>query len=232
MKSFNPFKRSHWRRILLLASIELRKKEKNTGRLTDAMDVIHEEIITSIFPRQVLHRKQNGEQVEIDIFKFIESHLQFANGETTPRAVLSFLDLCLEKIRDYYLKNGDIKEIEKDQNGELPLFVKVAINRAYTDFRRKSWQVQYQLSKEWAAFVSVIESLSIKGNFSYEDFKRNAKAADTEARQFLAFSSHTGLLYCNNPNAKLSERTYLLPILFRKCITPEKPDPIEAHSIY
>ena len=202
MTSFNPFKKSHWQRVLFLAGIELRKKERNTGRLTDSMEVIHEELVTSVFPRQVLHRRQTGEIVEMDIFKFLDTHLQFANGETTPRAVLSFLDRCLEKIRDYYLQNGDIGEIDKDQNGEFPLFVKIAISRAYADFRKTSWKIQYQLSKEWTEFVAVVETFSTKGKFTYEEFKRSAKDQDAEIRQFLAFSSHTGLIHCENSHAK------------------------------
>lgn len=219
MSSFNPFKKADWIKLIFLATINLRKNSHNSGRITDSMEVIHEEIITSIFPREVLHQKTSGEKVEIDIFKFLETHLQFANGETTPRAVLSFMQKCLEKTKDYYLQNTDITELERDKNHEFPLFVKTAIYKGYNEFRKQCWTIQYQWAQEWKNLVACIESCSLKGTFSFLELAKSSKCEEAELRQFLAFVSHTGLISCDNPHAKVDSRTYRIPILFRKAVT-------------
>lgn len=216
LKKFNPLKKSHWEKLIFLVGIELRKKQTNEGRLTDAMDVIHEEIITSILPRELTHRKLSGEEAQIDIFKFLDSHLQFSHGETTPRAVLLFLDLCLVKLNEYYQQNSDLREITKDANGEFPLFVRVAISRAYREFHLQCWKIQYQWAQDWAPLVSSVEKFAHIGSFAFADFKKKANIDDADARQFLAFSTHTGLLKCSNEHDRLEERRYELPILYRK----------------
>lgn len=217
LRNFNFFKKTHWEKLLLRVGIEIRKKQTNAGRLTDSMDVIHEEIITSLFPRNVDHKKKNGEDVTMDLFRFFDTHLQFSHGQTTPRAALLFLNICLLHLKKYYVQNTDIRELQKDENGEFPFFVKVAITKAYEEFRHQSWDIQYQWAQDWKAFVAVVERCSSGNGFSFVEFKNQAGSNDDQARQFLAFATHTGLLKCTNDKDRIEERSYELPILFQKC---------------
>jgi predicted nucleic acid-binding Zn finger protein len=217
LQSFDPLNKSHWSKLIFLVKVLLRKQQKNAGRLTDSMDLLHSEMITSVFPREVEHKRANGEIQKIDIFKFFDTHLQFSHGQTTPRSVLLFLNLFLQKARQYYSDNPDIKELSKDKNNEFPLFVKVIMPRAYAEFQKQSWNIQYQLSKDWKNLTSIIEKLSEIGVFTFKEFKKRANIDDTKASQFLAFITHTGLIKCRNEKDRHEDRIYELPILFRKC---------------
>lgn len=223
LQTFDPLKKSYWKKLMFLTKVYLRKRQIHAGRLTDSMDVLHSEIITSIFPREVEHKRGNGEIQSIDLFKFFDTHLQFSHGQTTPRAVLLFLNLCLQKAKQYYDDNPDIKSLHKDENNEFPLFVKVVMPRAYEEFQEQSWNIQYQLSKEWKALVSIIDRFSTTGTFTFKDFKKKSNIDDSKVSQFLAFTTHTGLIKCRNDKDRHDERIYDLPILFRKCTTDKKP---------
>jgi hypothetical protein len=222
IRTFDPLNKSHWAKLRFLFKLALRKQQANAGRLTDSMDMLHSEIITSVFPREVEHRRANGEVQSIDLFKFLDTHLQFSHGQTTPRAVLLFLNICLQKAKQYYGDNPDIKELSKNSNNEFPLFVKIIMPRAYEEFQTQSWSIQYQWSKQWKELVAAIEKFSVIGTFTFRDFKKKSNIDDSRASQFLAFSSHTGLIRCRNDKDRLDDRIYEMPVLFRKCDTNEK----------
>lgn len=222
LAKFDVLNKSHWSKFMFLVKLALRKRQPNAGRLTNSMDVLHSDIITSIFPREVEHKKANGEVQSLELFKFLDTHLQFSHGQTTPRAVLLFLNLCLQKLKQYYEDNPDIKELDKDENNEFPLFVKIIMPIAYQEFHAQSWDIQYQWSKEWRNLISVVEKFAITGNFTFNDFKKKSNTNDSKSAQFLAFSSHTGLIKCRNDKDALEDRVYELPILFRKCTVIEK----------
>jgi hypothetical protein len=217
LKILDLLKKSGWKKLRFLVQVALRKNQTNGGRLTNSMDVFHSEIITSILPRDITHKKSNGEVQTIELFKFLDSHLQFSHGQTTPRAVLMFLNLCLEQVKQYYRDNPELRELTCDENREFPLFVKVGIRRAFEKFHSQAWDIQYQLAKEWKVLVGCVEKFSAQGTFSFKDFKKKSNVDDVKARQFLAFITHTGLIRCKNDRERLDDRTYELPVLFRKC---------------
>jgi hypothetical protein len=222
LAQFDPLKKSHWSKLMFLVKLTLRKRQPNAGRITNSMDVLHSEIITSIFPREIEHKKANGETQSLELFKFLDTHLQFSHGQTTPRAVLLFLNICLQKLKQYYEDNPDISDLSKDENNEFPLFVKIIMPMAYQEFHIQSWDIQYQWSKEWKMLVSTVEKFAVLGTFTFNDFQKKSNTDDSTTAQFLAFSSHTGLIKCRNDKDALEDRIYELPILFRKCNVAEK----------
>lgn len=219
IRNFDIFKKSNWSKLKFYWKVIARKYQPNAGRLTNSMDLVHADIITSIFPKEIDHKKISGENQTIELFKFLDTHLQFSHKQTTPRAVLVFLNLCLQRVKQYYKDNPEIKEITRDIDGNFPLFLKVSILQAYEDFHLQSWKVQYQFAKEWRPLVGTIEKFAPIGNFSFREFKKKSNVDDVKARQFLAFSTHTGLVRCKNDSDRLEDRLYELPILFRKCST-------------
>jgi hypothetical protein len=135
-----------WR---LLREFEVRKP--NEGRVRNSSDVVNEALITSILPTEVPHVKANGTEGHLNIFEYFETHFQFGHGETTPRAMLAYLNHLLTETNKYYLQNDDIAEVEKNENGEYPLFVKLAVRPLrITSSRRLVYPGQLGESMAWS----------------------------------------------------------------------------------
>ncbi|HVY23430.1 MAG TPA: hypothetical protein VG962_08780 [Steroidobacteraceae bacterium] len=192
-----------------------RRSSDAEGRLRNFSEVINEAIITSILPTEVIHLLSNGNEAPIGIFEYFDSHFQFGHGETTPRAMLGFLNHFLTSVRKYYAENPDIEYVAKNQNGEYPLFVKRAVQEAYDAHRREAWEVQLNWAHPWKPLIATAKRMSKKTRFSYRNFVSLAKVSEEEARQFLAFCTHTGLVRCINDRERTENREYEFPILFQ-----------------
>ncbi|MEW6703976.1 MAG: hypothetical protein AB1430_03905 [Pseudomonadota bacterium] len=217
IRNFNVFRASHWKRLWWYLNMRSRSSFREEGRKQSSLDVVNTAIITSAFPRSVLHKKRNGSEASIDIFEYLESHFQFAHGHTTPRAILTFLSEVLSATKKYYAENIDITSLKRDPNGEYPLFLKSAIKNAYEQFRKHAWDVQYHwAANEWRPFVATIQNLG-SPEFTFEVFAEHIPAAEQTYRHVLAFLDHTGLINCENPHERLQDRRYRMPIMFQRC---------------
>jgi hypothetical protein len=200
-----------WKSAWWLGKLERKHRE---GRPRNFGEIIDEQTITSIFPTEVDHKKLNGTEAPIGLFKFFETHFQFGHGETTPRAMLSFLNSYLAKVRDYYAKNPDIESVVALQNREYPLFVKRVMGAAYAEHCKAAWETQYAWATPWKPLVGAVQRMSVKRTFTFDEFVRNAEVSPEEARRFLAFIAHTGLVKCLNERERAEMRNYEFPILF------------------
>lgn len=216
LSNFDPFVWAHWRRLFWLAHVRARSVvHGDDGRVQNSIDVVNEAIITSIFPREAIHLRRDGTQTTIDFFDLLETHFQFAHGQATPRVILAFLNKCLTLVREYYSNNGDIREIKRNERGEFPLFVRKALHGAYCALKQDAWEVQYQWAKKWEPLVAIIEKMSVSQTIFYTQFVKVAEVQPEEARQFLAFVTHTGLLHCQNERERYENRRYEIPLLFQ-----------------
>lgn len=216
LTNFDPFVWAHWRRLFWLAYVRARSvAHGDDGRVQNSSDVVNEAIITSIFPREAFHLKRDGTQTSIDLFDFFETHFQFAHGQATPRVMLSFMNQCLTAVRDYYSNNRDIAEIKKNDKGEFPLFVRKAMHAAYCALKVEAWEVQYQWAKKWEPLVAAVQKLAIQQTISYAQFIKESASQHDDAKQFLAFVTHTGLVRCSNERDRHENRRYEVPILFQ-----------------
>ncbi len=223
LNNFNPWRWAHWRRIFWLAYVKARGDVNIAdGRMQNSVDVLNEEIITSIFPRSVIHKRNDGVITEIDLFNFIDTHLQFAQGQGTPRLLLLFVNQCMHFVKNYYGQNKDIKDVKRNAKYEYPLLVKKAIYEAYENVKDEAWEVQYQWAKNWESYVSTLERISSRPTFMFSEFVAESEAAEDEAKRFLAFVCHTGLLRCMNDRDKYERRKYEFPLLFRKASAATK----------
>lgn len=216
LANFDPFVLAYWRRLFWLAYVRARSiTHGDDGRIQNSLDVVNEAVITAIFPREALHLKRDGTQTAIDLFDFFESHFQFAYGQATPRVMLSFMNQCITFVREYYSNNRDIKDVKKNDKGEFPIFVRKAMHSAYCTLKNEAWEVQYQWAKKWEPLIAIVQKLAIHKTISYSQFLKESAVDSTEAKQFLAFVTHTGLLRCANERERYEERQYEVPLLFQ-----------------
>lgn len=196
-------------------------EDQREGRPRNFGEIVDERIITSILPTEVFHKKMDGSDASISLFKYFETHFQFGHGETTPRAMLSYMNSFLSKVRDYYSQNPDISSVKAMPNGEYPLFVKRAASAAYAEHRRSAWETQYAWATPWKPLVGTAQRISKKRRFTFDEFAKAANISNEEAGRFLAFIAHTGLVKCLNEGERTELREYEFPILF---VSPKSPE--------
>jgi hypothetical protein len=195
---------------------EFEERKPNEGRVRNSSDVINETLITSILPTEVPHLRENGVEDNLNVFEYFDSHFQFGHGETTPRAMLAFLTHFLSEVNKYYLQNEDIEAVDRNENCEYPLFVKVAVRPAYDLYCRDAWAIQANWAAQWRSLVAAAERLALRNEFSFTEFLKSAQATEDETRQFLAFATMTGLVRCINDGERHNLRRYQFPVVFRK----------------
>jgi hypothetical protein len=215
LSNFNPLKFSHWRRFFWYVN-RFSKARIGEGRQRHARDAVNESLITSIFPREILCDNTFGPPREVKFLDFIEDYFQFSHGHSTPRGLLSFLNHALDSVRRYYDENRDIRTIKLDSKFEYPLFVKTAIRDAYKKYGRDAWEIQFHWAKEKKYLIAELQKLSQKGSFSFVEFTKVANISEDEAKQFLAFTTQTGLTKCTNEREKHVNRAYRFPLLFQQ----------------
>lgn len=66
--------------------------DARSARRVDTMDVVYGSAITTLFPRTVTHFSPQGQEQQLDLFEYLETHFSLSNGETTPRVILLFFD--------------------------------------------------------------------------------------------------------------------------------------------
>lgn len=196
---------------------KIRKRDLRNARRTSFNDEINEMFITSVFPRQVIHKAIGGKKDKIKFLTFLNSHFNLSTAYTTPRLIILYLEKCMSLTRLYYRENPDI-ELELDSNNEFPLIKIEFIAEAYFDLQNEIWGIfSKNCSSKWRIwFETFRKKRENKFSFNYNHLKKIISPEDEkDFREFLAFLSHLGLINCTNTSPDYSERRYLLPIIFR-----------------
>jgi hypothetical protein len=191
---------------------KLRERDIRSGRHINFTDEISREIITSIFPRTVKHRTNQGKKDNCEFIDFCESHLSLSNSMLTPRIAIMFIEKCLECTRNYYRDNPDIVVVELDANNEYPLIKKSCITNAYEMFRDELWESFYKnMPVIWKPFLNTLRrKRGTKYEFEHKELDRMLGFNDHQQfQQFVAFLCHIGIL-------ENAEGIYKLPVVFRQ----------------
>ncbi|SDR51310.1 hypothetical protein SAMN05443245_6891 [Paraburkholderia fungorum] len=206
-----------------------RKRDEYDARNTSAQDAACQALITAIFPRKVSHNVKGKKNVPIDLDEYLSTHFHFANGHTTPRVMLQFLNSCVEKSKEYYRGNPD-QNVSLNTNGEYPLILREHVTKAYAETREISLKTIIGLSEEFKRpAMLLMQTISRSRNiekFTYADAKKHIGKLlqpkidhgepDQQLQHFLAFYEHAGLFRCTNRAHPLEQRSYELPLMFQQ----------------
>lgn len=210
--------------IILRAQFKQRNKDAYDARTTNIHDAVSRAIMTILFPRSANHKNKSNKTESIEFAEFLETHFRYANGNTTPRVILLYLQKCLEVARNYYRSNPE-EHITINEKGEYPVFLREHLLEAYEDVRTLALHTILGLNYQWSRPATILmqaiaksktpDSISFKeakkaigSSIGEEDFK--------DLTNFFAFYEHAGLFKCANRTQVLEARKYDLPILFQR----------------
>lgn len=210
--------------ILLRAKFSDRKRDEYDARTTNIHDVVSRAIITILFPRSTNHKNKANKNEIIEFSEFLGSHFSYANGNTTPRVILLYLQKCLEIARNYYRSNPE-EHILINEKSEYPVFLREHLSEAYDEVRLLALQtvlgLNYQWSRSATILMQAIARSKTPNSISFRDAKKaiGTSIGEDEAKDltnFFAFYEHAGLFRCVNRTQILEARKYELPILFQR----------------
>ena len=203
---------------------KIQKNSKNIPKRSRYLDEqFNEDIIFSIFPKEVLHLTRDGQSCYMNFIDFLISHTALASGKTNPRMVLMFCDTLFEEINNYYEGNSDLKIPFEDGSYKLipdDLFLSV-----YPKFQMKIFDIfrQYDFKKN-DYFVNLAKIISTKQSIKESELIVKMKVptqSKVETENFnrnLAFFVSSGVLGTETYIRKHSNRVYKIPIVFQKTI--------------
>lgn len=210
------------RRALKLFAIDEHQAVDVTER-----DFACRQIISAFIPREVKHYDANGNLVSgLDFFTFLHTHFSLANSNATPRIVLIYLDKLLRISESYYAERL-FPDIELNEGGEYPLFMREHILEAYGELQDdiSSYISSAVTHPEWKDRIdSLLSGIGRKTQLKFRDLKKLIQYDDndTDAKELLAFLEHLGALTCENKSTHLPDRTYSVPIPLQKNWVKEK----------
>ena len=193
-------------------------KDKRHGRTTSIEDEISKAIITLLYPRQVLHFNREGHKKPIDIFIFFETHFNFANDQPTPRVLMQFLDLTIQKTKSYYEDNRDeALSVTLDSNGEYTLIKRICFEEAYGSLTKQICENIMYYDRHWQPYIErIFEEKGKKRIFTFGYFKKLLKLDENELKALLAFLEHIGCFKRCPLDIKNPEKTkYELPLFLQ-----------------
>lgn len=203
---------------------KIQKNSKNIPKRSRYLDEqFNEDIIFSIFPKEVLHLTRDGQSCYMNFIDFLISHTALASGKTNPRMVLMFCDTLFEEINNYYEGNSDLKIPFEDGSYKLipdDLFLSV-----YPKFQMKIFDIfrQYDFKKN-DYFVNLAKIISTKQSIKESELIVKMKVptqSKVETENFnrsLAFFVSSGVLGTETYIRNHSNRVYKIPIVFQKTI--------------
>lgn len=213
LANFDVFKKLHWERLFWLWKV-IRRRNQTEKRISSFDDAYNEAIITSLLPRIVKHLTPRGDIREIPLFDFLDTHFQLGFGQCTPRAILLYLSEVLRAATDYYTANPDLR-VRLNTHKEFDLFNRDLLMDAYASFQRSMWDIQLQIAGPFRPLMMQLHVLRTRDSFAFRAFASSAKVSDEDAKQFLGFCAHTGLLHCTNSNARAIDREYRIPLVYQ-----------------
>ena len=203
---------------------KIKKKSKNIPKRSRYLDEqFNEDIIFSIFPKEVLHLTRDGKSCYIDFIDFLISHTALASGKTNPRMVLMFCDTLFEEMNIYYEGNSDLKI--PFEAGCYKLIPDDLFLSAYTKFQMKIFDIfrQYDFNKN-DYFVNLAKIISTKKSIKESELLVRMKVSTqskVETENFyrnLAFFVSSGVLGTETYIRNHSNRVYKIPIVFQRTV--------------
>jgi len=190
-------------------------------------DFMCRQIITTFMPREVQHFDASGNPINgLDLFEYTQTHFCLANSRATPRAILIYLDKLLQ-VSDAYYADRLYPEIELNEEGEYPLFLRQHVLEAYGMLQKD--MVAYISSAvthpEWKERItSLLSNIGRKTEFKFRELRKliDYDEQDQDAKELLAFLEHLGVLVCENKSVHLPDRKYHVPVLLQKNWVEEK----------
>lgn len=188
------------------------------ARKIDSQDKSYQEVITSIFPREVRHLVCEGKETECDLFEYLETHFCYAGGVSTPRIYIAFLVEVFSIASEHYSKNERML-IKLDKYGEYPLIKREFILEAYGKLQ-KEVRKNYKSSVDylpWRKGLGALFNLcGCKSSLKHEEItSKISENTEVDVNEFLAFCSHLGILKCENEELPVKQRSYNIPILIQ-----------------
>lgn len=203
-----------------IKSLFEREKDIRDARTVDLKDHLYQAAITSIFPREIKHYNGSGKMVEGgDIFEYLSTHFCFAGDNATPRIYMRYISVVFSVANDKYSKN-EPAGISLDENGEYPLVKRDFMVAAYKQLQEEARKncissVDYE---PWRKNIALLfERQGKRTASSFRNIKKNiSEENDQEAKEFIAYCMHLGIVHCDNNMAPLEQRKYEFPVLFQK----------------
>lgn len=189
--------------------------KKNIFPLFEDNENFHNEMLLSIFKEKIVHYNSSGVKETINIFDFYRTHFSLANEYATPRIIISFLHLLMEKYRD---RTNDESKILELVNNSFSVFDDELILDTYNSFQRQLRKNFLSIDeKQKNLFEKLVLKQNTKYKFSYSQIEEMlGKRNKNEIKEFLGYLEYIG--YMKNKKTSttpVERRVYELPIIFR-----------------
>lgn len=175
----------------------------------------HNEMLLSIFKKQIIHYNPSGIKDTINIFDFYRTHFSLSNEYATPRIIISFLHLLMEKYRD---RNKDESTTLALVNNSFSVFEDEIILDTYNSFQEQLRKNFLNIDmKQKKLFEKFILKQNTKYKFSYSRIEEMlGKRNNQEIKEFLGYLEYIGYLKnTKTSTTPVERRVYELPIIFR-----------------
>ncbi|MDR3687197.1 MAG: hypothetical protein P4L93_09610 [Coriobacteriia bacterium] len=189
-------------------------------RTTNLTDQMSRAVITTLFPRKISHLDASGKNDLMDASKYFSTHFSLGSCKTTPRMVMWYMRLLLDKVQDYYEGNPD-KRVLLNGADEYPLVRQQCIRSAYKELQREVTASITSVNVEWNKWlVRILEGRGDRATMSYSEMRglvAEGKGVNERSfGQFIAFLTHVGFIECENADSHdMRERLFTLPVIFR-----------------
>ena len=175
----------------------------------------YNKILLSIFKKEIIHYNSYGVKETINLFDFYKTHFSLANEYATPRIIISFLHLLMEKYRD---KNNDESTTLELINNSFSVFDDNLLLETYNCFQEKLKMNFLSIdTKQKDLFEKFILKQQTKYKFTYPQIEEMlGKRNNKEIREFLGYLEYIGYLKNKKTSTTpVERREYELPIIFR-----------------
>ena len=175
----------------------------------------HHKLILSLFPEKIFHYNSLGIKEFINILDFYKTHFSLSNEYATPRIIISFLHLLMEKYRD---KNADESTILELQNNKFEVFDNELLLESYKIFQEQLEKNFLSIDKKQKdLFEKLILKKQTKYKFTYNQIEEMlGKRNGNSIREFLGYLEYIGYLRnTKTSTTPVERRVYELPIIFR-----------------
>lgn len=175
----------------------------------------HNKILLSIFKKEIIHYNSYGVKETINLFDFYKTHFSLANEYATPRIIISFLHLLMEKYRD---KNNDESTTLELINNSFSVFDDNLLLETYNCFQEQLKMNFLSIdTKQKDLFEKFILKQQTKYKFTYPQIEEMlGKRNNKEIREFLGYLEYIGYLKNKKTSTTpVERREYELPIIFR-----------------
>jgi hypothetical protein len=196
------------------------KHDSSDARVVTAWDQISREMITTVFPKEVVHRTDNGGRERCEIFTYLASHFDLGDEHPTPRLILTFLQCLTDIALEYYRQNPDERQLKRNAENEYALFKRDHFATAYNRLQKGMRETikSCMTVHDWQKLTEIFFSRKgKKTTFSFNALRNmvGLEEAPEEAKAYIAYLAHLGVLRCKDPQVAAENRSYELPIVLQ-----------------